>query len=311
MACGGAAAATIAAGCVATRPAPPAPTLAPDDIIDIHQHTGYSGRSDEELIAHQRNMGVALTVLLPAGRTVTREITHMGKSDGLAAGIGPNEAAHRLVQAHPAAFRFFANEVPDADNARQEIEKYLKLGAIGIGEQKFNIDLDAPAMRALYDLAADYAVPILLHLQHGSYNHGYDRFGQVLKRHPKTTFIGHAQTFWANIDAKAEPKDLYPKSKVTPGGLTDKYLADFPNLYGDISAGSGLNSLLRDPDHARAFLQRHQDKILYGSDCNDKPGKPTVCQGARTIAAIRELSPSDEIRRKILQHNARRVLKLG
>ncbi len=32
---------------------------------------------------------------------------------------------------------------------------------------------------------------------------------------------------------------MYPKGPVTPGGLTDRYLSDYPNLYGDLSAGSG------------------------------------------------------------------------
>ena len=39
-----------------------------EPVIDIHQHTDYSGRTDEQLIAHQRKMGVTHTVLLPAGR---------------------------------------------------------------------------------------------------------------------------------------------------------------------------------------------------------------------------------------------------
>ena len=49
----------LASGIAAAQTAEP--------IIDIHQHTHYSGRSDEELIRHQRAMGVAKTVLLPAG----------------------------------------------------------------------------------------------------------------------------------------------------------------------------------------------------------------------------------------------------
>jgi len=53
---------------------------------------------------------------------------------------------------------------------------------------------------------------------------------------------------------------------VTTGGLTDRLLADYPNMYGDLSAGSGLNALTRDEVHAREFLARHQDKLLYGSD---------------------------------------------
>ena len=65
-------------------------------------------------------------------------------------------------------------------------------------------------------------------------------------------------------------KDMYPKGKVTPGGWTDRYLADYPNMYADMSAGSGLNALIRDEEHARGFIERHQDKLLYGSDCHKR-----------------------------------------
>lgn len=34
-----------------------------EPIIDIHQHLGYSGRPDDALIAHQRAIGAAKTML--------------------------------------------------------------------------------------------------------------------------------------------------------------------------------------------------------------------------------------------------------
>ena len=37
------------------------------------------------------------------------------------------------------------------------------------------------------------------------------------------------------------------------GSSTDRYLSDYPNMYGDLSAGSGLNALKRDEEHAREF----------------------------------------------------------
>src|SRR5207247_3168873 len=132
-----------------------------------------------------------------------------------------------------------------------------------------------------------------------------------LKKWPRVTFIAHAQTFWANIDAKhPDQKILYPRGKVTPGGISDRYLSDYPNFYGDTSAGSGLNALTRDEDHARGFLDRHQDKLIYGSDCNDP--QPTVheCQGAKTIETVRRLAPSKQIERKLLYANAQRVFRL-
>ncbi len=103
---------------------------------------------------------------------------------------------------------------------------------------------------------------------------------------------------------------LYPKGTVTPGGLTDRYLSDYPNMYGDLSAGSGLNALTRDEAHAREFLQRHQDKLMYGSDCNDMDGKGSKCSGAQMIAAIRRLASSKDIERKLLYQNARRVFRI-
>src|SRR5579862_8161848 len=71
-----------------TPPSEPAtlPSTEPaDPIIDIHQHTNYSGRTDEHLLHHQRAMGATKTILLPAGSEVNRPSTHDGKTNGLAA----------------------------------------------------------------------------------------------------------------------------------------------------------------------------------------------------------------------------------
>jgi len=303
-----------AAGCQhSPSPAPSTQSSKPSEpeaIIDIHQHTNYSGRSDAELLTHQKNMGITYSMLLPTGHPVERPITHMGKSNGLAAQCGPNETCYQISRDHPDRFGFFVNEVPDAETASVEIEKYLKLGARGIGELKFNIDIESPEMERIYNLAQDHAVPVLMHFQFGMYNHGFDRLSRILTRFPKVTFIGHAQTMWANIDAAAKPNVLYPKSKVTPGGLTDRYLSDYPNFHADISAGSGLGALMRDEEFARDFLRRHQDKIMYGSDCNDRTGKAPLCQGALTIIAVKRLVLTADIREKILHGNAERLFGL-
>ena len=103
---------------------------------------------------------------------------------------------------------------------------------------------------------------------------------------------------------------LYSKGKITAGGLTDRLLTEYPNLYADFSAGSGLGSLTRDEDHARAFLERHQNKLLFGSDCSDKAGTGNSCLGANIIKAIRQLAPSKTIERKVLHDNAKKLFKL-
>jgi predicted TIM-barrel fold metal-dependent hydrolase len=103
---------------------------------------------------------------------------------------------------------------------------------------------------------------------------------------------------------------MYPKGPVVRGGLTDRYLSDYPNMFGDLSAGSGLNALTRDEEFARDFLTRHQDKLIYGSDCSDLEGSGPKCQGAQTIAAIRRLAGSKTIERKLLYGNAKALFRL-
>jgi predicted TIM-barrel fold metal-dependent hydrolase len=283
-----------------------------EPIIDIHQHVDYHERSDASLLMHQRAMGITTTILLPAGRPINSASTHEGVSNGLQAKCAGNQACLEFARAHPREFRFAANEVPDLPEATAEIEKYLKLGAIGIAEQKFGVECDSPEMQRLYALAADYRVPILMHWQVKMYNYGFERFYKMLEKFPRTTFIGHAQTWWANIDKnyRDDPAKLYPKGPVAAGGLTDRYLADYPNMFGDLSAGSGLNAFNRDEEHMRGFIQRHQDKLIYGSDCDDLLGAGEKCQGAQTIAAVRRLAGSKRLERKLLYENARRVFKI-
>ena len=114
-----------------------------EPIIDIHQHLGYSGRSDEVFLAHQKAMGVTKTILLPAGRPVNRPSTHNGVANGLQAKALGNEDCYRFALAHPKHYLFTGCEVPDLPDAVQEVEKYLKLGACIIAHAVTNFLLGA------------------------------------------------------------------------------------------------------------------------------------------------------------------------
>ena len=302
-------AAGVTAGCSST------PTLNPASggelILDIHQHLDYHHRTDEQFVTHQWNMGVNRTILLPAGRPVDRPSTNNGVSNGLEATCGGNERCFQFAREHGKAYLFGANEVPDLPDAISEIERYLKRGAVVIAEQKFHVECDSAEMQRIYSLAAHYNVPVLMHWQFERFNTSFEQFYKMLEKFPRTRFVGHAQTWWANINKDySNWKDLYPKGKVTPGGITDRYLSDYPNMFGDLSAGSGLNALRRDEDHARDFLHRHQNKLIYGSDCDDLTGLPDKCQGAQTIAMIRMLVPESSVRRKLFWDNAKRVFRV-
>jgi predicted TIM-barrel fold metal-dependent hydrolase len=262
-------------------------------------------------VAHQRAMGVTTTILLPAGRAVNTASTHEGVSNGLQAQCLGNEACRQFARAHADGYKFGANEVPDIQGATREIERYLKLGGALVAEQKFGVECDSPAMRKIYELARAYKVPVLMHWQFKMYNYGFERFDKMLEKYPTVNFLGHAQTWWGNVDKNnVDQSVMYPKGPVVRGGLTDRYLSDYANMFGDLSAGSGLNALTRDEDFARDFLTRHQDKLIYGSDCSDSEGSGPKCQGAQTIAAIRRLAANETIERKLLYGNAKALFRL-
>jgi len=268
--------------------------------VDIHVHCTHQGRPDEQILVHQRNTGVVFSVLLPAGET-----------GGLAAGVAGNAHTAAFVRQHPGQFAYFANENVFRPNAPQVIARWLKQGAIGIGELKDKIACDSAEMQRVAEVAREHDVPMLLHFQDGGYNDGYVRFHRMLEKFPTVKFIGHATAFWAYIDKKQTPEGAKnPTGAVTPGGLTDRWLADYPNFYGDLSAGSGNGALARDPEFTKGFLARHQDKLMYGSDCYCATGTGPRCLAVAKLGFLKELCPTEEIRRKILSGNARRVLKL-
>ena len=239
------------------------------------------------------------TVLLPAGRLY-----------GLAANCGGNKSVRKVVVKNPRNYVHFANEIADHPECIPTIETHLKKGAVGIGEQKFKVECDSKHIGRIAELAQEYDVPILMHFEHGNYNLGIERFHKILEKFPKVNFIGHAQTWWGNIDKNHDQTVMYPKGNVTPSGISDRLLSDYPNMFGDMSAGSGQNALIRDEAHAVKFIKRHQDKLIFGSDCNDIIGRGPSCIGARTIGIIRRLIPDTKIQDKLLSGNIRRIVRI-
>ncbi len=271
-------------------------------LFDLHQHTRYYHRTDEQLLAHSRNLDVARTLLLPGAGWMIE-----------GAPCGGNDTCRALASQASGHFVRFTTADAASPDAARIIEADLKTGAIGIGEQKFGVGVASAEMRRLYDLAREYSVPILIHFEHEKYNLGIENFEQILRQYPDVTFIGHAQTWWSNISAGGDPQDLYPIGKVTPGGLTDRLLSDYPNLYGDLSAGSGLNALRRDTEFARGFLARHRTRLIWGSDCpcHDGAGagwKQRSCIGRETLTKLWELCAGPLHFRELVWDNGSRAI---
>ena len=81
---------------------------------------------------------------------------------------------------------YFANAVPGTAGARTQIEKYLKAGAIGIGEQKYKVACDSPPMQEIFQIAQDHQIPVILHFQHDAFNTGIERFYRMVEKYPES-----------------------------------------------------------------------------------------------------------------------------
>lgn len=286
---------------------PPPKWSAP--VIDMHWHMR---KTPEANLAHLDGAGV----------TAANVLTYGAVADTL------HDWQARYNDRFPSWFAATDITKPEAEAF---LTQAVKEGARGLGELKFHPAADSAEFQRMYALAAELDVPILVHFQEvgqaaagGTYAAGWKKFAAMLKAYPKTKFIGHADAFWANISADYHEETAYPEGPVVPGGITDKLLADYPNLFGDLAANSGNLALSRDPAFTRDFLARHQDKLHFGSDCNCSDGKgggpaqnsPGTAQRIRGKCVAQETlkvltaSATPDVFRKLAWTNGRRLVKL-
>jgi len=230
--------------------------------------------------------------------TLEANLTHLNGSGCqaayLLASLQNVDDAKRFVAQEPTRFAgYSASTDVSAPDAIKLLTEAVKAGAHGFGEVKFHVESDGPEMRRLYAAAAELNVPVTLHFQEfphtateGVFNTGFKRFDKILQAFPKTTFVGHCDAFWANISADYHNEEAYPRKPIIRGGITDQWLSDYPNLFGDLSANSGNNALTRDPSFTADFLKRHTTKLLFGSDCSCTDGHGAgISQGGNPAAA--------------------------
>lgn len=274
-------------------------------VLDLHWHMR---KSPEANLAHMAGSGVAQANLL--------------------AGSGGQEMVSILQAQNPHRFpSWFASSDITKPQAETILTQAVKNGAAGFGEIKFHVAADGPELQRMYALAGELDVPIMVHFQEvghtpteGTFASGWKRFAAMLKKYPRTKFIGHADAFWANISADYAEAEAYPTGPVARGGVTDKLLGDYPNLFGDMSANSGNNALSRDPDFTKDFLHRHQSKLMFGSDCNCSDGRGSnteraaprmrgKCVARETLTVLANAT-TPPVFRKLVWDNAHTVLKL-
>lgn len=259
-------------------------------IIDSHQHVYWHGRDDVGLVADMGAHGIARAWLLSweilpheDERVYHGVLNPLNvRPDGTHSGI-PLADVLRARDRHPERFILGYCPNPLWPEAPRLFEAAYRIhGARVCGEWKFRLLFDDPRCLEIFRKAGELKCPVVLHLdvpylpdretkkpvyQRSWYGGTVANLERALAACPETTFIGHAPGFWREIsgDADASP-EAYPKGPVQPGGRLHGLFERYPNLYADLSAGSALGALRRDPAHAREFLCRLAGRLLFGRD---------------------------------------------
>ena len=235
-----------------------------------------------------------------------------------------NEGAQYVVNKRPDRFTWFCNVDPrqGSYNAKSDLDYIIRqfkdMGAKGLGELTTPLDADDPMMDNLFGACERAELPVMIHIapQHGdSYGivdePGLPRIEKMLRKHPDMKMIGHSAAFWCEIGEYApEQRNDYPKTRIMKEGRLPKLLRACPNLYCDLSAGSGSNAMMRDPEYAAEFIGEFADRIFYGADVCATVNTFQYTFDAFLTQMVQDGKISQENYEKIIRGNAIKLLGL-
>ena len=227
-----------------------------------------------------------------------------------------------LCEKYGGRFVPFCNADPRmiANSWRADFVRYLKFyrdhGCRGVGEVSANLHFLDPLMQNLFACVQEVGLPLTFHIGDqvgGTYGivdePGLPELEETMRRFPELKFFGHSQCFWAEISVLENPSDRlgYPTGPVTEGRIP-QLMRKYPNLHGDLSAGSGYNALARDRAYAAKFLTEFQDRLMFGTDIC-QPSMPDLRPLAKLLLEMRDSGEiSETVFRKVARENAIRLL---
>ena len=235
-------------------------------LIDVHMHVGKLYATDSKgltpgyLLRFMDANGIAKACLLPMENPEHTDYYVL------------TEYVLQVCRKYPKRFIPFCNVDPRRRRVRDLLQEYRDKGCVGYGETISTLAMDDPLMEIVYEACGELNMPM-----HGAGNFhsrscfdepGLPRYEKMLRKFPKTIFIGHGPHFWANISADFDPFKAasYPQGRITAPGAVVRLLTTYPNAYADLSAGSGFNAIARDPEFGFQFLEQCRDSLLFGTD---------------------------------------------
>lgn len=186
------------------------------------------------------------------------------------------------------------------------IAHHMDQGCVGYGENLCGLPVDDPMQQRVYEACDRLKLAIVMHLDAwiNRDRPGLPGFEQMLATYKNVRFIGHSPHFWKEISADPPEDVSYPKGPVTPGGRLDALFEKYPNLYADLSAGSGYGAITRDPEFGLAFLKRRKDRLMFATDYL------RVGQQTPIIDHLRNAGLSKDAFERITRRNAEKVFRL-
>ena len=290
--------------------------------IDVHAHVykyQYPNPGGEdamlfitlpELIVAHDELGVDRAILLP----IVSSETYMPQSVGEIIEIADNSNG-RFIPYCNVDPRVYSNS-KDAPIGVL-LEFYKNAGCKGIGEVMPNLPWEDPRFQNLLYHVERVGFPLIFDVT-GRMNSGYGIYDDAgmpqleacLKKFKDLLFVGHGPAFWAEISALKDPSDRhgYPKYPVFKEGRVAQLMRAYPNLVVELSAGSGANAMMRDPDYAVGFLNEFSNRVMFGTDICTKSQRTPV---AKFLTDLRDQNKiSGETFNKIASENAINLLKI-
>lgn len=281
-------------------------------IIDAHNHPEWLGRDLDGYLKNMDEFGIDVTWLLswecPVPEFDPKGLKNLPPRDDSGS---PIPYKYCLAYKQQAPDRFVLGYAPDPrePDAVDKLKRAVKEDGVRVcGELKVRMLYDDPRALEMFSFCGEASLPVIVHIDYEIvkgetywYGGGIEALENALKACPKTNFLGHAPGFWAHISGDDKfDKVSYPSGKVEPGGELLRLLDEYPNLYCDLSAGSGLKALKRDPEFAGEFIIRYRDRLLYARDFFDNMHQEF----------LNSLGLPDDVMRKVYSENALRLVPL-
>ena len=287
-------------------------------LIDIHVHAtwtrhlvdGKTRPMAPELIEMMDQAGIDMAVVMSVVSPECRTYYNSPESTIEVCRQYPQ----RLVPFCSVDPRWVKNR-PDSD-LRPVLETYRDAGCKGVGEYMANLPFDDPYNMNVFHQVEEIGLPLTFHVGptiggcYGCYDElGLPRLEKVMKECPDLRLLGHSQPFWAEIsaDVTEDTRKGYPTGPVTPGRLVELF-RQYPNLHGDLSAGSGFNAITRDPEFGYQFMEEFQDRLLFGTDIAGTGQELPIVPFFRKLQEEKLIS--GEAYEKIAWRNAKELLDL-